>query len=290
MLTGAPPMLKVPTLFAALSFLFAVSPASASTCDSDAECPGSELCQAGACVLPEAGSSVRSSNEHSLERAGTFLLGAERLFGISFTTSSAETRDGSIEVEDSRTHIGLLLSNGGVYAIPRVGLDYGVGAGFTLGGSLGYASSDGKTETKLETRATGATSTTEHGPETSALLFAPRVGWLSVSGRIGVWLRGGITYWSTESEQDLSGGGKVTTSANGVALSVDPTLLILPIDHVALTVSVTLDAPLSGTTKTERREPAPSGPPYGQAPEVTTSELETKLLAYGAMTGLLVWF
>lgn len=248
--------------------------ARALACETDAQCEGKLVCRSGACVdggEPGAG----------LSKPGTYIMSAERLFGLVSSTVDAENSGSTPRVtsKDSATQFGLLLSNAGnILVVPRVALDASVGYGITLGGAVGYASVSREGEATATTAA-ASVKTVTNGPKTSGFVITPRVGWLSMFGSIGIWLRGGISYWSTSSTSEVATAtGKETQKidASGVAATIEPTLLYVPIEHTALSFSALADIPLSGTSTATF-----SG---------TKQEASAKLRNLGATVGLHLWF
>src|SRR5262249_47216936 len=122
--------------------------------------------------------------------AGTLVISAERLFGFSANEVTTATQNG--DVSTSRTDFGLLWgSTTNVYMIPRVGVDYLVIDGLSVGASLGFFVSSNDAGT-----VNGITSVQTSGPTSTRFLIAPRAGWVhGLGGRLGIWLRGGLTYY-----------------------------------------------------------------------------------------------
>jgi hypothetical protein len=156
------------------------------------------------------------------------------------------------------------------YNVPRIGFDYAVVNGFTLGGAIGYLGNWNSTET-IQPGVTNAVD----GPKTDVLLLSPRAGYvLDLAHSVALWLRGGFTYWSISVDpRDASGR---TFGANGFALTLEPQLVLSPIDHVGISLAFDADIPLSGSFKTT----------FGG---VTTSQ-NTSVTNVGITAGLLVWF
>ncbi len=215
--------------------------------------------------------------------AGNLIVSAERLFGFSVAEEKTDQTVGNTTVTrtDSQTSFGLLWNPGAStspYLIPRVGIDYTVIDGLTVGGSLGFYTHS--TSSKQEG---GGQSREVDGPSLTALMFAPRVGYILQFGdNMGLWLRGGITYYnvSSESESDAAGGTgtvKTETSTSGLALSLDPAFVITPVKHFGFFAGAMIDFGLSGTAKSEQSS--------GGA--TTSQEVDQKFNNFGINFGLL---
>lgn len=259
---------------AAFSLAIVLFAARGLACETDAQCAGKLVCRSGACVDD-------SDPGAGLAKPGTFVLSGERLFGLVSSTVDVETSGSTpgVTSKDSTTQFGLLLSNGGnILVVPRVALDTALGSGVTLGGAVGYASMTRESAATTYT-ATSSVETQTNGPKTSGFVLAPRVGWLSMFGSVGVWLRGGFSYWKTSSTNEVATAtGKETQEmdASGIAATIEPTLLYVPIEHTAMSLSALADLPLSGASTASF-----SG---------TKQEASAKLRNLGATVGLHVWF
>lgn len=184
---------------------------------------------------------------------GTFVISAERLFGLSANKVTTATDNG--DVSTSRTDFGLLWgSTTNVYMIPRVGIDYLVIDGLTVGAGLGFFISSNDAGT-----VNGITSVETSGPTSTRFLIAPRVGWAhGLAGRVGVWLRGGLTYYYGSVSSDRTGrNGDMTTSfrSTGLGLDLEPALMVALADHFAFTVGPVFDLPLTGSRSVEVSTP-----------------------------------
>jgi hypothetical protein len=181
---------------------------------------------------------------------GNILVGAERLFGLSVNRVTTDTSAGDTSLD--QTHFGLFLANGtpvpNVYLVPRLALDFALADGLTLGGSIGFLVSD------YDTSATNGSSTVEaDGPTITTLLLSPRVGYVLGIGRIaGLWLRGGFTYFRSAVGEDTDGNATSSETNWGLAIDLEPTLLLTPFEHFGFTVSFNIDLPLAGKRTVER--------------------------------------
>jgi hypothetical protein len=223
----------------------------------------------------------------SFATAGTLAVGAERLFG--FTHSSFKVEDEnpppagtttSTTTVDTFSVLGKTPFStdqfSSPYSTPRFGIDFFPIDGLSLGGSLTYIGQSGETEVEEAGQSQSADNDSATG-----FLIAPRVGYgIMFNDIIGLWPRGGITYFVVNVDNRNSQG--VTTSErtlNGLALSVEVPLILSPIDHVAFTVGPSLDFPLSGTIESDPVDPASP-----------TQETDFKVTDIGVNAGLLVWF
>jgi hypothetical protein len=238
---------------------------------------------------------VKSGGSDWKLRGPHFILGAERLTSIlSWSQTSTTTGtftdpntgnsfSSSVESEESGTDVSLLGAGGFIdnpFSIPRVGFDYMFGSGFTLGGSLGYMVTSGKSEDKDSE----GMARTRDRPTVDIFLFAPRIGmFIAASPKLGIWLRGGITRLalSSESESSSFDGGtiKSTYTLTLVDATLDPQLVFTPVPRVGITVGPTLDIGLSGSV--ERT---------GNGSVSSSTDTEFNASSYGVTAGLVALF
>jgi hypothetical protein len=168
------------------------------------------------------------------------------------------------------------------FAMPMLSFHGVIGPGVTLGGGIGYAATSGDHET-IDT-STGATMKSDD-PKRSAFAFSPKVGYLaSFSPVFAIWPRGGITYWSQQSEETASvcdGLGNctdqtVTSSLSGVSLDLDFMFVLSPVPHVGIVFGPVADIGVSGTRKVD-----PSG---------GTPDLDVKVSNFGLAAGIALLF
>jgi opacity protein-like surface antigen len=227
--------------------------------------------QSYAPVGPSAGGAAFGSR-------GQVILSADRLFGLSFWSSKTDL-DNNASFTASGTAINLLWGDtgdiSGPYATPRLGLDFTAIDNLSVGGSLGLISRTGKTESSQA----GNTLSTD-SPTVTGFAFAPRVGYiLGINPMIGVWFKGGITYYSLKTESTVSANGQSQTTTdtfNGFSLNIEPELVITPVPHFGLTIGGVADIPLSGNAKREL-----SGATAG------SEEHPNKVTNFGIIAGLL---
>jgi hypothetical protein len=187
---------------------------------------------------------------------GQVILSADRLFGLSFWSAKLEGNNGATST-DSGTAINLLWGDNssisGPYSTPRLGLDFTVTDGVSLGGSIGFISRSGKNEASA---GSGSATVTTDNPTVTGFAFAPRGGYiLALNPLLGFWFKGGITYYTASSKTEVTAGGQTqtdTTSNNGFSLNIEPELVITPVPHFGLTIGAVADIPLSGNAKFER--------------------------------------
>src|SRR5439155_17371307 len=98
-------------------------------------------------------------------------------------------------------------------------------------------------------------------PDVSAFVLSPRLGVVVTLGpKVALWLRGGVTYFQTTVESTTttrpatSGDPTITRQSkaetSGTAATLDAQLVIVPVDHVGITLGPVLDIGLGGSTKT----------------------------------------
>jgi hypothetical protein len=181
-------------------------------------------------------------------KEGQIAISAERLFGIAHTSQTDEIGDG--EFNRSHTSISLLTTpfNSTTptllpvgFSFPRVGGDYFVIDGLSLGGSLGVFTMSGEFENEVM----GETQDGDTG-SVNGFLLAPRVGYAFMfSDTFGIWPRGGITFLHAGYEAEDNDEG----SSSVWALTIEAPLVIAPLPHVAFTVGPTLDLGVTGSTE-----------------------------------------
>jgi hypothetical protein len=247
------------------------------------------------------------------------VLSAERVAGVTSMTSTASTTttftSGSSavdrttvkdDVEESSTGVNLLWNGGAsnVFAIPRLAIDGFVAPMVTLGGSAGYMSRGGSTKTtSVRTISGSSSSDTTHSdddlPNVSAFVVSPRLGVVLLLGpKVALWLRGGVTYFQTSLDSTsvtppTSSGGttittKVSAETSGVAATLDAQLVIVPVDHVGITIGPVFDIGLGGSTKTTTTVTASSGGVSSTQTAIQDGDLTQS--NYGAAAGIVAFF
>jgi hypothetical protein len=185
---------------------------------------------AGACALWPL---QANAQEKGPVGKGTFVLSAERLTGVFHSDESIDNPDRSI----GRTTIALfgmgrtapLVPGMGIMEVPRIGFDGFVINGLSIGGTLALFNSS-----------------YDDGSETDFLL-APRVGYAYMfSSVIGIWPRGGFSYWHASFSPNQ---GRADMTANAFAFNIDCPLLIFPSSVFAITLGPLLDLSFAGTER-----------------------------------------
>lgn len=187
-------------------------------------------------------------NNRDMLGKGTLIISAERVFG--FSSSSTKVGDAP---ETRQTQYGFLWSNPqSVYQTARMGFDYLLVDNVTVGGALGIAHS--KTDSS-----SGQTDSTTN------LLFAPRVGYLfGGTGVLSFWARVGPSFWRTASSGDVS--------AWGLAVNVEPAIIISPYSHLGIYLGGAIDLGLAGKVT------------------VKDNSENAKTTNWGINSGLAAWF
>jgi hypothetical protein len=194
--------------------------------------------------------------------------------------------------KDSGTAINLLYggesgftTNVPIYsAIPRAAFDYVLIPGLTVGGAIGYLHRGSSRETTLN----NGTTTSVDRPSGNGILFSPRAGYIfDFTPLLSVWARGGFTYYWFKSDGTTTNGNTTTNTkvgVDGLALSLDPQLVITPVPHFGITVGPFLDLPLAGSTKGE------GSITVGAVTTSVTNEASTKITNWGVSAGVLGYF
>ncbi|MCC6901735.1 MAG: hypothetical protein IT377_22380 [Polyangiaceae bacterium] len=188
--------------------------------------------------------------------AGRIAVGAERVFGYASTTTKVETefQPGNVkfERESTKTQLDFLARGdvGNPFVAPRVGLDYFVIDGLSVGGSVAYVSDDEESEETL-----GNNTNQLPDEKGSGFVIAPRAGYCFMfNDMVGLWPRGGFTYASAKEETDASGPGQTDSKyeASLFDLTLEAMLVVTPVPHAGFMVGPTLDLPLSGSGELEQ--------------------------------------
>jgi hypothetical protein len=170
---------------------------------------------------------------------GDAAFGAERLMGIhsDHAFQDPEVNGGPGQDYDVTTlGFGWFAHGiGSPFDIPRLSFDYFIAEHWSLGGALGYQSTSITTNNG---RNAGST------PQGSDFIFAPRVGYAHMFGRVvGIWPRAGLTY------HDESFDGAADRDVNGFALSAECQFVFVPTMHFAFLLGPSLDLDFTGRTR-----------------------------------------
>jgi hypothetical protein len=190
---------------------------------------------------------------------GTFTVGAERLTGVyhaslendPFPNQPPQPQNYD---DDSVTAI-VFLGNGGyadrardpvrgdsrnMYAVPRVGFDYFIINGLSLGGSI-----------SILTHSNNDRHPRNEDYSVTNFLFAPRVGYAYMFGSVvGIWPRGGLSYVSGSFSPD---GWEASRSSHYFAFEIDVPLIIAPVKNFGITVGPLFDVTFGGSQTDRRR-------------------------------------
>jgi hypothetical protein len=168
---------------------------------------------------------------------GSLIIGVERLFGAAHTRSSVDL--GPVSSSTSGLHLSLLgtvepldRSATLVYVHPRLCFDVALLDRFTLGGAVGL----GYSRTSFDVPDAS-------GPTQLSLVFAPRAGLAMPLGSSVLWLRGGVSYFRLSSDDDDF---DVDRTLWGVAATIEPTLVLFPVDWLGFSIAAVIDLPLTG--------------------------------------------
>lgn len=202
--------------------------------------------------------------------AGGFAIGAERITGFAVTHTEAEFEAGplSFDYESDTTSFSFLATDPeSPFVSPRVGFDFFVIDGLSLGGFIGYASNDTEGDFDGDDE--------DEEQQSSTFMFGPRVGYAYMFSDIfGIWPRGGITYVSGNVEDD----NEVESETSLFALSAELMLVLSPVEHAAFIFGPTMDFTISGDG--EFNNPA--------GPDGDIDDL--KVNTFGVQAGIVAWF
>lgn len=207
------------------------------------------------------------------ERYQLIITGDRILPLFSYASASADRlENGNITVTDSTSgaNLSLLLGRnlaiqeGGqfpanVHTIPRIAFDFTVIPRLTLGAAIAFGFGlGGSTETETIVNNT-RTTTSNDSPTGTAIGLAPRVGYIiPITEHLAIWPRGGFAFYSVSfTQEDTTGNPPAirerSTTDTILALDIDPTLAIVPVENFFFSIGPMVNIPLSGSRSTETR-------------------------------------
>jgi hypothetical protein len=173
---------------------------------------------------------------------GQFVIGAERITGVFLDKAKTEPEGGG-ESTDSTTSIAL-LGNGsgdGPSSVPRLGFDYLVTDGLSVGGSFVVFSQSGETEPD------GGDSVDTGG--LTSIYLNPRVGYAyAFDDTFAIWPRAGIGFLTFSGDEGENG---ADISGNSLQLTLEGNVVVSPFEHFAFIGGPFLDLGLSGSVERE---------------------------------------
>jgi hypothetical protein len=200
-------------------------------------------------------------------KEGTFALSAERLSGFYHSKVSLSNGNGS-ETFDRITLLGQAAT--GPHDLPRIGADYFIIDGLSLGGNIAIMHTSGSGDARF-----AGIQVNGGNYDTTQFLFAPRVGYaIMFVERVGIWPRGGFSYYLDSTSYD--GGGSSTL--HYFSLNLEAPFLFKVADNFAITVGPTIDVSLEGSQKLQSNNGNLSG------------STDASLTAFGIAAGLVALF
>ena len=208
--------------------------------------------------------------EERMNQQGRLTIAAERLFGVAYETSTVE--QANTKVTSSQTSVSFLSKAvSAPVTAPRIGVDYFVTDGLSLGVGLGYST------VSLDSEIEGAPAQNQGGSGIHAFIAAPRVGYAYMfNEHFGLWPRAGMTYSWISVDNDAA--NSTAVSSDSLAVSVEVPLLIMPVSHVAFLLAPTFEYGVAGGGKVK-----------GGMNNMETT-IDTNPLDVGLHAGLGVWF
>ena len=207
--------------------------------------------------------------EERMNQQGRVTVAAERLFGVAYETSTVE--QGNAKVTSSQTSVSFLAKPvSAAVTAPRIGVDYFVIDGLSLGMGLGYSTISVSGEVE------GAPAQNQNGAGIHAFIAAPRVGYAYMfNEHVGLWPRAGMTYSWIAIDTDAA--NDTETSVDSLAVSAEVPLVITPVSHVAFLLAPTFEYGVAGGGKVK-------------AANGTETTIDTNPLDVGLHASLGVWF
>jgi hypothetical protein len=204
---------------------------------------------------------------------GQLVIGVDRVMGLNFITDTTEDEEETIDpvtgntttakfkTTEKYTTIGLAGTfPTTILQLPRLGIDYFVTDGLSLGASLMYLRVSGEQEQEVTIGGETETDSEDLEP-VNYLLFHPRIGYsVIIDETFAFWPRAGITWAQTSSTQTTQTVDPITgnlidvdvdRSETLVELTLEANFVISPIEHFAFLVGPFLDLGLSGEEKSE---------------------------------------
>ena len=225
-------------------------------------------------------------------RAGSVVVGAERLLGVQRVSLHEESEQDSplgpvrVEIDITRTEFNLLGTTGGLVSnSPRLGFDYFVVDHLSIGTAIIYLTRSGKQETKVRFSGTTQSEDTDQ-PDEQALVLHPRVGYATMFTDVaGVWARGGLTYSHIRQEEKVEtsqGLGSPTTTTeetkiNLIQIPFEVFLVLSPVDHFAFLLGGNADIGVTGNTDFDDGDG-------------TNVESDARATSFGVLGGVAGWF
>ncbi len=235
-----------------------------------------------------------------MHQSGGFILSAERLFGLSFWSFHAQRDPGPVpgstglDTTTSGTSFSLLFGSnlgststsaggsfGGTlpspYMTPRLAFDFLPIESLTIGGSIGFLTSSGETESLNNAPRDTATIT--------VFTLTPRVGYvIPITDGIYFWPRLGVTYFSWNATTNPPPAvppapqqPEVSTTLSGFAIDIEPAFVFALVPHFGISLTPVADIPLAGSLS---QDPADPNEP----------DTRVKIRNIGATAGILGFF
>ena len=177
-----------------------------------------------------------------------WIVSVDRMFGLG-VWSVSESQNGQSQTTSGVAFSALVGTTSPdalpafVFHTPRAALDYTLGSGrsgVTLGGSLGFFLGNSS-----QSSSGGGNSTS--GPGLTMYLFEPRGGYYwAIDDRWAFWPRAGLSFFQY-SQSSSSGGQSNSGSASGVAIDLEPTLVLHPTPAIGLTATALADIGVGGS-------------------------------------------
>lgn len=207
--------------------------------------------------------------EERMNQQGHVTIAAERLFGVSYQTSTVEQMN--VKATSSQTSVSFLAKPvSAPVTAPRIGIDYFAIDGLSIGVGLGYSTVS--TDSEVE----GAPAQNQNGGGIHAFIAAPRVGYAYMfNEHVGLWPRAGMTYSWISVDTDAANDSEV--SQDSLAVSAEVPLVITPVPHVAFLLAPTFEYGVAGGGKLK-------------AANGTETTIDTNPLDVGLHASLGVWF
>jgi hypothetical protein len=189
---------------------------------------------------------------------GEFILSADRLvplFSYDRRATEQTTLNQQIETAQGNASFSILWGKGlNVHTTPRVGFDYTIIDGLTLGGAAVVAFSAGGSTT-VKNNGIGVS---QDSPSTTTFGIAPRIGYIIPIGNVfAFWPRGGfgLYYESQKTDNGIINNNvpRYRTQSDTVwSIDLDPQFVITPVPHFGFNFGLLANIPFpTGTQKVE---------------------------------------
>lgn len=242
-----------------------------------------------ATVVATSSAPAEAQEAKGLGEKSQLIISGDRLFPLFSYTSASVNLPNDQEVSVNASNISLMYGRESFrddvgafnpHTTPRVAFDFTVIKGLTVGGAVVVAFGLGGESSSRQ----GAQTTSTDAPTTTVFGLAPRVGYIIPIGEVlAFWPRGGFSFYSISSKEDLRQGGQPSTrtTTNSVfSIDLDPQFMIVPLQHFFFSAGPLVTIPLTGSSSVETQTGGVT----------TTVDRDLSVFHIGLSVGIGGWF